>query len=208
MSHVRAQKVQVTELPGAPIPSISTVELTADQAPLLQRFFDKNPAYFLATSGEPAGPGEGLEEITSALPSGWSFTKKWVIGYVDHEEELVAMANVITDLLAVSVFHVGTFIVATERHGNGDARALYGGLEGWALRKGASWMRLGVVQGNERAERFWKSRGYLPVRARPGIQMGARVVTVQNMVKPPRGQNLESYFSLVARDRPEPSAEF
>lgn len=191
-----------TALPLSPIEGLRTVELTADQAPLLQRFFDENPAYFLATSGEPAGPGEGLEEITSELPEDMSFTKKWVIGYVDANGTLLAMVNVITDLLARSIFHIGTFIVATRLHGSGVAQVLHRGIEEWSLANGAAWMRLGVVRGNERAERFWKSQGYIPVRERPNIEMGKRRVTVQNMVKPLRDGTLEQYLSLAPRDRP------
>jgi len=115
----------------------------------------------------------------------------------------MALANVITDLLAPTVFHIGTFIVATARHGTGDAQKLYRGLEHWSAANGAAWMRLGVVKGNARAERFWASAGYVPVRERHGIQMGNRTTTVRNMVKPLKGCNLEAYFSLVPRDQPE-----
>lgn len=191
-----------TTLPVSPIQGIHTVELTADQAPLLQQFFEQNPAYFLATSGEPAGPNEGLEEITSELPAGMSFTKKWVVGYVGTDGALIAMANVITDLLATSIFHIGTFIVATERHGSGEAQVLNEGLEAWAVANGAAWLRLGVVQGNTRAERFWAAQGYIPVRERPCIEMGKRIVTIRNMVKPLSAGTFEEYFALAPRDRP------
>ena len=193
----------LTTLPVSPIAGIRTIELTADRAPELQRFFEENPAYFLATSGEPAGPDEALEEITSEVPTGWSFTKKWVVGYAQENGSLVALANVITDLLAPAVFHIGTFIVATARHGTGDAQELYRELEHWSAANGAAWMRLGVVKGNARAERFWASAGYIPVRERYGVQMGNRTTTVRNMVKSLKGGNLEAYFSLVPRDRPE-----
>ena len=192
-------------LPQSPIEGLRTVELTPDRAPLLQDFFEENPAYFLATSGEPAGPGEALEEITSEIPADMPYSRKWVVGYAAGDGKLVAMANVITDLLAVSVHHIGTFIVATELHGTGLARSLYVALEQWAYSSGAAWPRLGVVEGNTRAERFWAAQQYLPVRERPDIAMGRRVVTVRNMVKPLRGAPLEEYFTLVPRDRPEPS---
>ena len=194
-----------TGLPISPLQGVHTVELAADLAPLLQRFFDENPAYFMATTGEPAGPQEALEEVTGEVPAGMSFTKKWVLGYVGANGLLIAMANVISDLLATSIFHIGTFIIATERHGNGEAQILNRGLEKWAAANGAVWLRLGVVQGNTRAERFWAAQGYVPVRERPGIEMGERTVTVRNMVKPLSGGILEDYFALAPRDRP-PSA--
>jgi len=195
-----------TTLPVSPLQGVHTVELTSDQAPLLQRFFEENPAYFLATSGEPAGPQEGLEEITSQLPAEMSFTKKWVVGYAGANGFLIAMANVISDLLAPSIFHIGTFIVATERHGSGEAQILNRGLEEWAAANGAAWLRLGVVEGNTRAERFWVAQGYVSVRERPGIEMGKRVVTVRNMIKPLSGGALEEYFTLAPRDRPASDA--
>ena len=191
-----------TVLPASPIAGVHTIELTVDRAPVLQKFFEENPAYFLETSGEPAGADEAHEEITSELPSGWSFTKKWVVGYVGENGALVAMANVITDLLAPAVFHIGTFIVATARHGTGDAQVLYHGLEQWSSANGATWMRLGVVKGNTRAERFWAAQGYIPVRERHGIQMGNRITTVRNMIKPLQGGSIETYFALVPRDQP------
>jgi GNAT superfamily N-acetyltransferase len=181
---------------------VHVVELTGERAPLLQQFFEENPAYFVATSGEPAGPLEAIEEITSKVPAEMPFTKKWVVGYVGAEGSLVAMANLITDLLAVSIHHIGTFILATRFHGSGQAQLLYQGLERWAVSQGAAWLRLGVVQGNTRAERFWAAQHYVPVRERPGIEMGKRVVTVRNMVKPVAGGLLEEYFAIAPRDRP------
>ena len=118
----------------------------------------------------------------------------------------MALANIITDFFAPTVFHIGTFIVATARHGTGDAQALHRGLERWSAANGAAWMRLGVVRGNARAERFWASAGYLPVRERHGIPMGQRSTTVRNMVKPLQGGSLEDYFALVPRDLPVPDS--
>lgn len=196
-----------TTLPSSPLPGLHTIELTAEREPELQRFFEANPLYFLAVTGEPARPGEAHEEIHSELPPGFSFTKKWLVGFVDNDRaELIAMASVITDLLAARVWHIGLFVVATARHGSGDGRALYQGLEAWALANGADWLRLGVVEGNRRAERFWQSLGFVEVRTRSGVLMGSLTQTLRVMIKPLRGGSLEHYLSLVPRDRPEPEA--
>jgi GNAT superfamily N-acetyltransferase len=192
----------VTELPPSPLPTLRTVEITPDFESSLQRFFDANPEYFEAVLGEPAGPNEAHEEIHGELPAGWSFTKKWLVGYVDEGGAMVAMANVVSDLLAQGVWHIGLLIVATSRHGNGDARAIYQGLESWATANGAAWLRLGVVKGNGRAERFWESLGFIQTRTRTGVEMGKVTNTLRVMVKPLRDDSLERYLSLVPRDRP------
>ncbi len=195
--------MQPATLPTCALKGIHAIELTPDLEPILQQFFEANPDYFLAVQGEPAGPREAHEELHGKLPPGFCFTKKWVIGYVDRHNNLVAMANVISDLLAPGVWHIGLFIVETSRHGTGDAQALYREIETWANDNGAQWLRLGVVQGNVRAERFWRALGYIETRTRSGVEMGKRTNTISVMFKAVVGGSLEQYLSLVERDRPD-----
>jgi GNAT superfamily N-acetyltransferase len=189
-----------TALPTCPLPHLGVIALGIGSEPLLQRFFDANPAYFLAVSGEPAGPAEAHEAIRREVPAGWSYTRKWLLGWVDAAGELAAMADGVCDLLAPGVWHIGLYIVATARHGRGEARALYRSLETWAAANGASWMRLGVVQGNARAERFWESLGYVETRTRTW-EVGSRTNTVRVMHKPLAGGSVAQYLALVPRDR-------
>jgi len=191
-------------LPSSLVPDLASFEITADHENVLQRFFDANPAYFLAVLGEPAGFNEAHEEIHDPLPAGWCFTKKWLVGYADPANELVAMANVVADLLAPGVWHIGLFMVATARQGTGDAQTIFRGLEAWAVSHGARWFRLGVVQGNCRAERFWASMGFVETRVRTGVQMGKLTHTLRVMFKPLAGGTMAQYLALVERDRPEP----
>ena len=178
------------------------VEIGAAEVPRLQRFFEANPDYFLAVNGEVAGAGEADEEVHGALPAGWPFTKKWVVGVGDAEGTMVAMMNVVSDLLAPGVWHIGLFMVDATSRGSGLAQTLLARLERWAIAGGASWLRLGVVAGNARAERFWESAGFVEVRRREGIDMGKKVNTIRVMAKPLAGGTLADYVARVARDRP------
>ena len=178
------------------------IEIDAAAVPQLQRFFDANPDYFLAVNGEVAGAGEAHEEVHGALPAGWSFTRKWVVGIVDGDGAMVAMLNVVSDLLAAGVWHVGLFMVDGAARGGGLAPALLRRLERWAIAGGAAWLRLGVVAGNARAERFWARAGFVEVRRREGVAMGSRVNTVRVMVKPLGDEALPAYLARVPRDRP------
>jgi len=73
----------------------------------------------------------------------------------------------------------------------------------WAMANGAKWLRLGVVRGNSRGERFWESAGYIQTRLRHGVAFGAQTNTLRVMFKPLARGTLEEYLSLVPRDRPE-----
>jgi GNAT superfamily N-acetyltransferase len=195
-----------TDLPASPIQGLSVVNLSIGGEVVLQEFFEANPLYFLSVHGIPAQAGEAHEEINGELPPGWAFTQKYVFGYQDSNSKLAGMGNVVSDLLAKGVWHVGTFIVATDRHGTGDAQALYASVEAWCQACGARWMRLGVVEGNARAEAFWEQSGYVQVAKREGIEMGPRTNTIRVMAKPLFGQPISEYYATVERDRPAPTS--
>jgi GNAT superfamily N-acetyltransferase len=190
------------ELPRVETADLRCIELKPEDAPALQAFFEANPLYFETIGGQPPQPGEALSEITDRPPAGMPHGRVWVLGFVDAAGQLVAMAGVIENLLAQGVWHIGIFIVATARHGRGDAQRLHAAVVDWARTNGAQWMRLGVVAGNERAERFWQRCGYVELRVREGIVMGRLTQTVRVMVKPLAGLPIERYLELVERDRP------
>ncbi|WP_374515329.1 GNAT family N-acetyltransferase [Niveibacterium sp.] len=198
-----SQSMHAPDLPllpkNAPIP----FELAAAHEGELQAFFEANPDYFLAVQGAPAGPQAAYDEIHGDLPAGWSYTKKWLIGYRDPANgKLVAFASLVSDLLADTVWHIGLFVVATELHGSGLAASMFHSIEAWAKAHGARWLRLGVVVGNQRAERFWGRQGFAQVRMRKGVEMGERSNSVRVMVKPLAEHNLSDYLKLVPRDDP------
>lgn len=178
------------------------IELTADELPALQAFFDANPLYFESVHGEPPGADAAREVLDDAPPPEMSYSRKFLIGFQDADSRLVGMAEVVTNLLAVGVWHIGLYIIATARHGNGEARALHDALVHWFSLQGAQWVRLGVVEGNTRAERFWEHCGYAEVRKRHGLVMGKRTNTVRVMLKPLAGGTTDDYLALVPRDRP------
>ena len=194
--------VSAFPLPTSPLPELEVVALGPGDEPLLQRFFDANPAYFDAVFGEPAGLQAAREEIAEMPPAGWSYARRWLLGYADGDGELAAVAEVVSDLLVPHAWHLGLFIVAAARHGSGQAAELYRGLESWAAEHGARWLRLGVVQGNARAERFWVAQGFVEARARSGAVMGQRTNTLRVLVKPLAGETLAAYLAQVPRDRP------
>jgi len=187
-----------------PEPGLRAVALGDDDAPLLQRLMDACPAYFELVQGAVAAPDEARRWMSTATPAaGMPFSRVWHVGVLDATGSLVAFASAVDDLLAPDVFHVGLFLVAADHHGTGLAQRFFGALEDWAGAAGARWIRLGVVDGNTRGERFWRRQGFAETRLRTGIAMGTRVNTVRVLFKPLAGGTQADYLALVARDRPE-----
>lgn len=182
---------------------LAASELAEPELADLQALFASNPGYFELAEGERAGPGAARAMFERRPPEDMTYRRVWTIGTRDASGALVAVAVVVEDLIAAHVWHVGFFMVAGGVQGRGVGRAVYEALEAWMRGRGARWLRLGVVEGNVRAERFWRARGYTEVRRRDGLEMGRKVNCVLTMVKPLAGGTLDEYLALVARDRPE-----
>jgi GNAT superfamily N-acetyltransferase len=177
------------------------LRLEEGDLPSMQAFFDANPEYELAVNAEPPAPGRARELFAAVPPDGWPFREKWLMRFVDEGGAIAGVADVIQDLFAKGIWHVGLFIVATRLHGMGAGHAMYRGLEEWMREQGAEWLRLGVVAGNARAERFWEKLGYEEIRRRYEVPMGRRMNTLRIMAKALAGGDWAEYFERVERDR-------
>ena len=185
--------------------SLTASELAEDELPDLQRLFESNASYFQLAEGEPARPDAARRSFDARPPADMSYTRFWTLGLRDASGALVALCDVIEDLLAPRVWHLGLFMVAGDVHGRGVGRAVYEALERWVVGRGALWLRLGVVDGNARAERFWRAQGYIETRRRESFEMGRKTNLLLVMVKPLTGGALDEYLALVPRDRPDQS---
>ena len=177
-------------------------EFAEAELPELQALFESNPGYFELVEGAPAEHGAARKTFESRPPADMPYTRNWMIGARDAAGALVGFIDVVEDLLAPRAWHVAFFIVAGGVHGRGVGREIYAALEQWMRGQGARWLRLGVVDGNARAERFWRAQGYAEVTRKRGVEMGRKTHTVLAMIKP-CGGTLEEYLALVPSDRPE-----
>jgi Acetyltransferase (GNAT) family len=177
-------------------------ELDAADIAAVQRFFEASPEYFWIVNGEGPRPDEARTEFADLPPAGMAYRKMSLLGFYDGAGTLIGFATIVADLIAEHVWHVGLFIVATSLHGSGTAASLYALLERWMIGQGAHWLRLGIVQGSARAERFWLRRGYVQVRERGPVTMGKKSNLLRVMAKPLAGGTIDEYLALVERDRP------
>ncbi len=193
---------QRTAIARADDGAFSLCELAASDIEALQGFFDRNPEYFLSVHGEGPKRDEAAHEFADLPPAGLPYRSMRLLGFFDAAGAMVGMATFVADFIVEHVWHVGLFIVATALHGSGAPARCYDMLERWMAGQGARWLRLGVVQGSARAERFWLRSGYVQVRERGPLQMGKKSNLLRVMAKPLAGGTLAGYLALVERDRP------
>jgi GNAT superfamily N-acetyltransferase len=175
--------------------------LPAD-VPALQALFDANPEYFQAINGRCARPDEAQVEFDETPPSHLPYGRAWKAGVYGDDGGLDGMVAVLSDFCAPGVWHLALFLLATRLHGAGVAASLHDALADWARAQGARWLRLSVIVGHTRAERFWQRLGYVEVRRRHGIDTGGRLNDARVMVLPLGPAGLDAYLAQVPRDRP------
>jgi len=178
-------------------------ELTSSEIPRVQGLFEANPEYFLAVHGRPPEQHEAQAEFDDDPPPHIPFSRRWFTGLFDREHELIGVAGIVSDLGAAHVWHIALYLIATPLHGQGAAGEIYAALEAWMQQSGARWLRLGVVQGHTRAERFWARRGFREVRLRPGAEVKGCATQIRVLVKPLTDDPLAEYLTLMPRDHPD-----
>jgi GNAT superfamily N-acetyltransferase len=178
------------------------VEMFAFDVPRLFAFFQANPLFHQAVAGGPATLESVREDVAARPPPEWPFTRKYMLLVIDDAGGVIGAADILSDLFAAGVWHVGLFVVATALHGTGRPHAIYAALEAWMKARGARWLRLGVVDANPRGERFWRRVGYTEVRQRPDYETSGRKHLLHVMAKPLGPADWERYRRLVPRDDP------
>jgi GNAT superfamily N-acetyltransferase len=177
--------------------------LRADEVPALQALFNANPFYFQTINGRDALPDEAQQEFDERPPPHLSWRAQQVLGLYDAAERLQGTAVITEDLGTPGCTHLGLLWLVDALHGRGIGQRWHAAYEDWARRQGARWLRLGVVQANERATRFWPQLGYQRLRVREGVDTGGRINTLWAMVKPMPGESVDAYLARVPRDAPD-----
>lgn len=169
----------------------------------VQRFYEANPGYHVMVTGEPPPPTEAHDGFHARPPDGWLLGRKWMLVGRDGSGRVVAVIDLLEDLFAPGVWCIGFFMVAEALQGSGTAASLHDALVAWMRARGARWSRLGVVEANLRAQRFWKGRGYRELRRRHDYPVGPRRHTLRVLARAlDEGAGWDEYRRLVPRDDP------
>lgn len=182
---------------------LRAVPMTVGDVPQLQALFEANPGYFQRINGRPPPADAAQVEFDESPPPHLGFGQRWMLGVHQPDGELVGVINLLSDLCTAGAWHIALFWLVDRLHGRGRAEPLHAALEQHARQHGALWLRLSVIAGNARAERFWQRLGYVEVRRRLGVDTGGRLNDARVLIKPLAGLGLDAYLQRVPRDRPE-----
>jgi GNAT superfamily N-acetyltransferase len=153
--------------PTAPIvaPLVARAVIEGDAGPI-QAMFESDPVYFELTQGAPPSPTEVQNLVTALPPDGdRGYEDKFLYVLMDGDD-LVGVVDLIRDYPTPSTWYLGLIFLVPALRGKGLGRAVLRGFYDWIAAQGGTALRLGVVEGNQRARWLYASEGFVFQAAR------------------------------------------
>ena len=155
--------------------------LGSADAPCLQRFLETCDDYFRLISGKSVGPHEADTELAS-LPPGKTLDDKFFVGLQEPDGTLAGVFDLIKDYPEPGIWYLGLLLLHPANRSKGHGEAIHVQVSAWVRSQGGSAIRLGVVEKNTKALKFWTRLGYQELARKP-VQMGGHMHEVRVLQK-------------------------
>ena len=165
--------------------------LGTEDAPAVQDLLERCQDFNRMVSGEDTGPSDGLALLEDCPPQ-TDPADKFVFGLEGEDGRLLGLVDLIFDYPKPGICWIGLQLLDPAVRGQGIGRAFYTAVEGWAARRGAQHVRLGVVEQNRAGYGFWQALGFAEVERRLPVRFGMLDCVVIVMEK------------IIQKDRREP----
>src|SRR5262249_12683756 len=142
--------------------------LTPDDGPAVQALLERSADYAELVMGVPPRPAEA-QSLYIDLPEGKGYADKFLLGIFSGrkgEQRLVGVLDAIRDYPEPGEWWIGLLLLEPEQRGHGLGERAFRALEHWAGARGASGIRLAVLEHNVRAKRFWQRLGFVELERR------------------------------------------
>ncbi len=160
----------------------TALEITPEDMPALQALLERAADYYHLVENRPPGPDAALTLVNDG-PPGWGRENKILIGIFGNDGTLAAVLEGMRHYPRDFIYWIGLLLVDPARRGQGLGERIMTEFEGWARSQGARQIRLGVVDVNEKAMRFWRRIGFEPVDKKGTLYLGQQEHVVYRMKK-------------------------
>lgn len=134
--------------------------LTKEDLPILQALLVRCSDYFIFQDEEPV-KSTAAQDLFDSRPEKVERKDKVLLGiFVDGHEQLVGVFELINGYSGPKTLTLALMVLELFSRGKGIGSKAYVTLEEWAISHQLDKVRLGVLFGNEKGLKFWKSMGY------------------------------------------------
>lgn len=138
------------------------VELSEAHVPEVASLYGRCADYFIFQDGVAPDVADAHALFTDVPPEK-NARDQTVLGW-RCDEELSAVGAILRDYPRDGTWYLGFMIVDADLRGRGLGRLMYAAIEQWAAGRGATEIRLAVLEENRLGESFWRSVGFGEVR--------------------------------------------
>jgi RimJ/RimL family protein N-acetyltransferase len=125
-------------------------------------------------TGEPVGSDDAAELLVDT-PPGKSPEDKWIFGiYPVGDSKLIGVIDMVADHPVNGTWFLGLMLLDPEYRGSGFGEEIVNSLFAWLAERDVHGVRIGVVEHNQGALRFWKRMGFCEIDRRPPMLFGQR----------------------------------
>jgi ribosomal protein S18 acetylase RimI-like enzyme len=168
--------------PPSHFPPFEAIPLDTSDVPRLQTLFAACADYFHMVSGEAMGPEETEKELNE-LPPGKTLDDKFFLGLQLPDGTLGGILDVVRDYPESGIWYLGLLLLHPTERGHGRGASLHAQLRKHIQQQGGKAIRLGVLDQNDKALRFWERLGYIEIARKPypvgKLQHTVRVMQLQ-----------------------------
>jgi len=124
-----------------------------------QAVFEDSHDYIRLVKGQAPHPDEA-GQLFRELPPDKDFNDKYILGFLDADGHMIAIADVVRDYPREGIWFIGLLLVRRSHRNHGLGEEIFRGMERWCQDQGAHSLRLAIVSQNEAGHRFWTRLGF------------------------------------------------
>lgn len=146
----------------------------------LQKLCESCSKYYRIMEGKTV-PSTAGEEVFFDLPKGKQPEDKTVIGVYSEEENLLGIIDMIKDFPRKNIWFIGLMMIDPKKRSQGLGEEMVKNYINLAKDNGIAKIKLGVLQENEGAVRFWDKLGFKITKEISNYKINKKTTTVYAM---------------------------
>jgi len=146
---------------------------------------------YLIFQDEEAVKPSAAQDLLNDRPVGIEDKDKVILGIFINHKQLTGVFELIKSYAGPRTLSLALMLIAPSDRGHGIGNKAYQLVEDWAISQRFNKVRLGVLFGNEKGLKFWKSMGYIKTgevktQMRPNLSKKVMVLEKSIVVSDPR----------------------
>lgn len=159
-----------------------TRELTQEKdIDILQELCENCIDYYEMNGGRTEDLSNCGQDLFDDLPPGKDHNDKSIVGLFVNENTLAGIIEIVKDYPEEKTWYIGQMMMRREMRGQGIGQGFLQEYLKYLSELNVNKIRLGVLQENEKAYRFWKRMGFKLIYERENYEIGDKTTTAYVM---------------------------